>query len=469
MSLPLLALALPRAMPFLKSFPSALALVVGAIALPCLQLIPLPPELWNALPGRHFVAEILTTAQAPMSWRPISLIPSETWRALLSLLPAVAIFLATLCLGNDAQRRLLLVVLAIGVASALLGMLQVLGGASGPYLFTVASFGTADGFFANANHLAALEYALLPLGAAALAETQTRSLALLGAMVGAITAAILLALTLTVSRSAMILGRESAAATLAFVLTPEFTVLGQHRSLAFIAALALALLPIAIGFGFLNILSRFGKQDLRRRSSMGDRPKHLGRGKELLPGWSRPRHPFLACIRFTNAQRILCPTSSTAPTTMGSGRSLKAVRVPPAFRRLHRLARRVNISRLCPRRRRQRRQARAGVIAMSLLLIHSLWDYPLRTIALETLFCFCAALQFAPPPPRSFRFRRGGQGEADPRCAQHAAVTSGETRFAWFMKVACAFCGHLVGNVHRHFGFGDATPRPLSVWSAVYL
>ena len=59
------------------------------------------------------------------------------------------------------------------------------------------------------------------------------------------------------------------------------------------------------------------------------------------------------------------------------------------------------------------RQARAGVIAMWLLLIHSLWDYPLRTIALETLFCFCAALQFAPPPPRSFRFRRGGQGEAD--------------------------------------------------------
>jgi hypothetical protein len=61
----------------------------------------------------------------------------------------------------------------------------------------------------------------------------------------------------------------------------------------------------------------------------------------------------------------------------------------------------------------KRRQARAGVIAMWLLLIHSLWDYPLRTVALETLFCFCAALQFAPPTPRRFRFRRGGQDEAD--------------------------------------------------------
>ena len=36
------------------------------------------------------------------------------------------------------------------------------------------------------------------------------------------------------------------------------------------------------------------------------------------------------------------------------------------------------------------------------LLIHSLWDYPLRTIALEALFCFCAALQYAPPSPSHF-------------------------------------------------------------------
>jgi hypothetical protein len=43
------------------------------------------------------------------------------------------------------------------------------------------------------------------------------------------------------------------------------------------------------------------------------------------------------------------------------------------------------------------RQTRAGVIVIALLLVHSLWDYPLRTIALESLFAFCVALQFAPP------------------------------------------------------------------------
>jgi hypothetical protein len=76
------------------------------------------------------------------------------------------------------------------------------------------------------------------------------------------------------------------------------------------------------------------------------------------------------------------------------------------------------------------RQARAGVIAMLLLLIHSLWDYPLRTIALQTLFCFCAALQFAPPPPRSHRFRRGGQGGAErvTRNMQHFSAAKHTSR-----------------------------------------
>ena len=413
MSLPLLALALPRAMPFLKSFPSALALVVGVIALPCLQLIPLPPALWTALPGRDFVAEILTTAQAPTSWRPISLIPSETWRALLSLLPAVAIFLAILSLGRNARRLLLLVALAIGVASAVLGMLQVLGGTSGPYLFTVTNPGTAVGFFANHNHLAALEYALLPLGAAALAETQTQSPAFLVAALCAAAAALLFALILTLSRSAMILGGVSAAATLAFILTPELTVLGRRRSLAFIAGLALALLPIAIGLGLLRALSRFETQDL---------------GEDL---------------RWTLAANTWAGLKSYFPFGAGIGtfpsvyplHELAANLVPDFVNRAHNDGLETlfeggagslllllgfiawlggsTYRALVREGALKGRQARAGVIAMWLLLIHSLWDYPLRTIALETLFCLCAALQFAPPSMRISRFRTGGRGDAD--------------------------------------------------------
>ena len=439
LSLPLLAVALPRAVPFLKTYPSALVLVVGVLALPCLQLIPLPPELWKALPGRDFVVEILTTAQAPISWRPISLIPSETWRALLSLLPAVAMFLAILSLGRDARRRLLLVALAIGVASAVLGMLQVLGG--GPYFYTVTNAGTAVGFFANHNHLAALEYALLPLGAAALAETQTPSPAILATILGAVASALLFALILTASRSAMILGGVSAAATLAFVLTPELTVLGRRRSFGLIAAFALALLPIAIGFGFLNIFTRFGAQDLGYLRDMiaantwaglkSYFPVGTGLGTfpsvyplhervaDLIPDFvNRAHNDGLETLFEGGAASLLLLLGFIAWLCASTFRAF--VREDAVKGRL----------------------ARAGVIAMWLLLIHSLWDYPLRTTALETLFCFCAALQFAPPLPRSFRFHRGGQGEHRSRTTRGTSpVAQHASRDPWRLLAAISQTG----------------------------
>ena len=206
-SLPLVAFALPKATPFLKRFPSASALLIGLIILPCIQLIPLPPALWSGLPGRTPITEILTTAEAPLSWRPISLIPIETWRALLSLLPAVAVFLATLSLEREARRRLLLFSVATGVACAVLAMLQVLGGL---YFYAVTNVGRGVGFFANANHFAAFEYVLLPLGAAALAETRTRSSAFLVATIGCVVPALLFGLALSGSRSAMILAPSPA-------------------------------------------------------------------------------------------------------------------------------------------------------------------------------------------------------------------------------------------------------------------
>jgi hypothetical protein len=408
MSLPLLALALPRAIPFLKGFPSALALVVGVIALPCLQLIPLPPQLWNALPGRDFVVEILSAAQAPISWRPISLIPSETWRALLSLLPAAAIFLATLSLGRDARRRLLLVALAIGVASALLGMLQVLSG--GPYFFTVTNPGTAVGFFANHNHLAALGYVLLPLGAAALAETQTRSPAFLAAILCVVAPSLLFGLLLTLSRSAILLGGLSAAATLMFILTPEITALGRRRSLAFIAAFALALLPIAIGLGF---FPRFATHDLAgdlrwtiAANTWAGLKSYfpVGAGLGTFPS-AYPLHERAADLVADLVNRA----HNDGLETLFEGGAGSLLLLLGFIAWLGASTFRAFVREDAVKGR----QARAGVIAMLLLLIHSLWDYPLRTIALETLFCFCAALQFAPPSPRNFRFRRGGQGEAD--------------------------------------------------------
>jgi O-antigen ligase len=405
-SLPLVAFALPRALPLLKLFPSASALVVGLIILPCIQLVPLPPALWSVLPGRSVIADILTVAQAPMSWRPISLVPVETSRALLSLLPAVAMFLATLTLEREARQRLLLLALTIGVAGALLAMLQVLGGSQiGLYFYDFSNIGRGVGFFANANHFGAFEYALLPLGAAALAETRARSPAFLVAIVGCVAPALLFALALSGSRSALILGSVSAVATLAFVLSPELAMLGRRRALAWGGGFVLVVLPVSVGLGLLQILSRFGEQSLANdarwrvtanvwRAMWSYFPVGAGVGTFLDV---YPLHERVADL----VPEVLNRAHNDGLETLFEGGAASLLLLLGFIVWLGAATYRALVHEDAV----EGRQARAGAIVMWLLLIHSLWDYPLRTIALETLFCFCAALQYTPPSSSNFRKR----------------------------------------------------------------
>ena len=141
------------------------------IAVFVLQLVPLPPGIWSVLPGRDTVAQFYTVAGMALPWQPLSLSPGETWRAGLALLPALALFLATLTLSRAERQVLLVVAVVIGLISVPLGILQVLGGdESELYFFQYTNPGSAVGFFANANHYAAFCYMLIPLSAALLSE-----------------------------------------------------------------------------------------------------------------------------------------------------------------------------------------------------------------------------------------------------------------------------------------------------------
>src|SRR4051812_9979681 len=71
-----------------------LALVVlGAILLlPLLQLIPLPPQVWHALPGRESARQ-LDQIMGWRAWRPLSLDVEGTVRSFLELLIPAAVFI----------------------------------------------------------------------------------------------------------------------------------------------------------------------------------------------------------------------------------------------------------------------------------------------------------------------------------------------------------------------------------------
>ena len=98
---------------------------------------------------------------------PLSLSPRATWLSALSLLPPIAIFLATLLIGYRERRTLSLILVVFGVLSAFLGLAQVAEGPSSSLrFFAITNTSEAVGFFANRNHFAAALYAFTVFAAA---------------------------------------------------------------------------------------------------------------------------------------------------------------------------------------------------------------------------------------------------------------------------------------------------------------
>ena len=127
-------------------------LLLAAFLLPLIQLVPLPPSVWSALPGHALEADSARQAGLPLGWRPLTISPDSTIASVLSLLPALAVLLWTA--GWSSRRRFTLVVLitAAAVVSAILGLVQFSAGPERSLsLFRYVHSGFAIGVFANRN------------------------------------------------------------------------------------------------------------------------------------------------------------------------------------------------------------------------------------------------------------------------------------------------------------------------------
>lgn len=150
-------------------------LVIAIVLLPVLHLVPLPPAIWSELPGRGVVADGFRAAGMALPWQAISMNPTATLNALLSLMLPVATLLLCFSLDRERQAGLLRVVLVVGLASGFLGLLQAIGSPTSPlYLYRITNNGMAVGLFANRNHQAISLACLLPLLAAHLSLIKAR-------------------------------------------------------------------------------------------------------------------------------------------------------------------------------------------------------------------------------------------------------------------------------------------------------
>lgn len=175
------------------------------------QLIPLPPLLWSSLAGRQVLADELELAGVAVGWRPLSLDPQATLRALLAMLAPAAVFVLASKLDLRHRVLLLKLVLLLAVASVALGFAQLAGGPNSPLRWhDVTSATNAVGPFANRNHLASLLAVCLPLSAAwliaALRQRRQDLRAALMVAAGALLVLLIIGLAVTRSRSGVVLG-----------------------------------------------------------------------------------------------------------------------------------------------------------------------------------------------------------------------------------------------------------------------
>ncbi len=232
----------------------------AAAALPLLQLIPLPPAIWQNLPGHGLRAQVLDHFGMGGQWMPLSITPAETAYSAMMMLAMLGLFMVVLDLSRDRLRTLLLWLLALMGIATLVGIAQFASNGQAFQFHRFSHRGMLIGFFANKNHMALALAGMVPLLFVLLERKllESRGAQVLGGL-GALT--LLALLIATNSRAGVGLGLLAMFAC-AWRLYPQ-----QHRKLslaaggaALLAVVAASLVP-AIG----DVATRFGeaKGDVR--------------------------------------------------------------------------------------------------------------------------------------------------------------------------------------------------------------
>jgi O-antigen ligase len=411
LAIPLLLMAVSRiaGLPSRKGARWALALCLAVILIPAMQLIPLPPSVWTALPGRETAMETFRLLGQELSWMGLSLSPRATWLSALSLLPPVAIFLTTLLISYRERRTLSLILVGFGVLSAFIGVAQVAEGPSSSLrFFAITNPSEAVGFFANRNHFAAALYAITAFATAWAIEAaappqpgqtrfETRWIIPVVASLGV--------LVILVAAQAMARSRAGLGLTIAALVGAAIIALLDRRNASGITpaklllATACGAIIYATQFTLYRILDRFSADPLtdgrlsvaRLTSETAQLYMPFGSGMgtfmpiyglqeraadALLDTYVNRAHNDLLELWLETG--VAGPVLVAAVVIWFAGRSARLwhPRTPGAE---------IDIS-----------IARAATIVIALIGAHSLVDYPLRTGAIMAIVAFSCGLLIAP-------------------------------------------------------------------------
>ena len=165
-----LVLLSPRGFPYIRVDRRAWLIALLVLAVPAIQLAPLPAGLWHRLPGREVEMQALRLVGLEDSWQPWSMAPRRTLAALLVLVPAVAMLLQAASLNRGGRALVVAIIAAIGGLSLIVGAGQLAAGEGNAFRFYEGDLRFIDGFQANHNSAADVLLIALVAVAAALRE-----------------------------------------------------------------------------------------------------------------------------------------------------------------------------------------------------------------------------------------------------------------------------------------------------------
>lgn len=137
----------------LRTVKGPIVLVAGMAVIAAIQLIPLPPAIWTALPGRQMFVSAASAIGAPQPWRPLSISPGATVNALSSLIVPVTILVLAAGLTRDQHWRIVAIIIAMAGMGGLLALAEFAGG-NYDLPFVNDFPGAVSGNMANRNHFA---------------------------------------------------------------------------------------------------------------------------------------------------------------------------------------------------------------------------------------------------------------------------------------------------------------------------
>lgn len=363
-----------------REAPGELRWLAGLVlAVPMLHLVPLPPGVWQALPGRELMHGSLALVASEDTWRSLSVAPHLTVASLLAMIPPAILMLAAARLDRTGMRLCLAVVAGAALLSALLGVVQMASGAG--YLYSETHRNWITGVFANRN--AAVDLFLvgsLAATAYTFGAAEPRRLWPAAAVVQAV---LLLAALLTGSRAGILLITVVAAVQIVLLRPAMLT----GKRLTAIAAVGATIAGAAIlleATRLAAVRARFGEAPGFRTELWGDAwvtaqsfwPAGSGTGT-----FTRAFAPFerLEVLDATVPNRVhndylelLIDAGVLAPLVLSAAAVL--------------------LGRLWHRSQAAREHRLVAIGTLLVLALHSIVDYPLRTMALASLAALAAGM-----------------------------------------------------------------------------